>query len=118
MKTNMYFGSNLNYLLEINKIQQVEIAHLTNKTRASVHQWIHKNTLPPLDTLMILSDYFSISIEELVFIDLMQEEIKEADIEQIVGKFLGSPLLKRKFNCTKNKDDIYDLLTLLSIIYK
>lgn len=120
MKNNrvIYFGMNLDYLLETRKIQQVELATLTGKTRASVNSWIHKNVIPSLETMIILSDFFSISMEEFIYVNLRNEKMLKNDIQFIIKKFLGSAVITKEFECKNDKESVQDMYNMLTLFYK
>lgn len=61
------FSSNLRHLMSVNKITQDRLAEIADVTRQSVNQWLNKETLPTLQSVLAIAEHFEITVEELVY---------------------------------------------------
>ena len=61
----MDFLTNLDNLIKDNKITRTELARNIGISEGTIRQW-YNGKLPTLDKIIKLSEYFSISIDELV----------------------------------------------------
>lgn len=61
----MDFLTNLDNLIKENKITRTELARNIGISEGTIRQW-YNGKLPTLDKIIKLSEYFSISIDELV----------------------------------------------------
>ena len=64
MKVN--FSENLKMLRSQNNVTQQDIANLCKTTTATVSRWENGVNEPDIYTLILLADYFEITIDELV----------------------------------------------------
>ncbi len=82
MKTN-FLGKNLKFLLEKEKRTNVFLSELTKTTKATVGNYVNGENLPKVDFLLIVSDYFGVSCDDLLRVDLSNEETQSnANITQ------------------------------------
>ena len=66
----MYFNSNLRKLREDHHLTQKALADIIKVTRPTIAGYESKNHQPDYEKLLILSDYFHISIDDLLRKDL------------------------------------------------
>lgn len=66
----MHFAANLKLLRKRKKLTQDDLARLTGSKRTSINNYENQIAAPPLDMLLRFSDYFNISIDTLVRMDL------------------------------------------------
>ncbi len=116
MKKTIYLGKNIDYLLKEKKMQQSELATITGKTRACVSSWIHKDVIPTIDIILFLSDYFSVTTDELFFLDLSNHNDKNT--KYLINKFLNSVTIQNDLNISIDDTVIDDFHNLLHIVYK
>lgn len=69
---NTYISLNIKHLIEINKLSQKEFGELFGLKQAVISAYIRKVSNPQLDTLIKISDYFNITIDDLLKRDLSQ----------------------------------------------
>lgn len=61
------FQTRLTHLREQKGIATVyELAKLTHIHRANIAQWLHKDYLPVVDDLILLADFFNVSVDYLL----------------------------------------------------
>jgi transcriptional regulator with XRE-family HTH domain len=72
------------YRTEMN-LSQEELAEKVYVTRQTISNWENNKNYPDIHSLLLLSSLFKISLDQLIKgdIDIMREEIKEADLQQI-----------------------------------
>lgn len=61
------FSTNLRKLMKINNVTQDRLAEIADVTRQSVNQWLNKETLPTLQSVLLIAKHFEISVEQLVY---------------------------------------------------
>lgn len=110
-----YLSKNLEYLLKQHHKQQTDISDLTHKSKSTVNSWIKRGVNPPLQCLIQIADYFSITIDELLYVDL--EEIQKESVEILLKKMINSPTLQSAFPSIK-ETDVEELYTLMHLVYK
>lgn len=110
-----YLSKNLEYLLKLHHKQQKDIAILTHKNKSTVNTWINRGVNPPLSCLIQIADYFTVSIDELVSVDL--EEIQKESVEILLKKMINSPTLQSVFPSIK-ESNVNEIYTLMHLIYK
>lgn len=66
----MYFGSNLRKLREDHDLTQKALAAMLKVTRPTIAGYESKNHEPDYSKLLILSDYFHVSIDDLLRKDM------------------------------------------------
>lgn len=64
MKTK--FGDNLKSLREEENVSQITIAKLCKTTVATVSRWENYINQPDIDTLILLADFFKVTLDELL----------------------------------------------------
>jgi len=95
----MTFSEKLKYLRKEKKISQEELAQVIHVTRQSVSKWETGTAYPDIEKMKILSDFYNISLDDLMDTDNVvisghQEEITEEDdqeeleVDLIVGGFV------------------------------
>ncbi|MCH5171246.1 MAG: helix-turn-helix transcriptional regulator [Erysipelotrichales bacterium] len=60
------FAKNLKYLRQLHQLKQDDIATIFNVTSQAVSKWETARSLPDIKTLMKISEYFKVTIEELL----------------------------------------------------
>lgn len=60
------FSKNLSYFLELNNIQQKELAKVLNVQPSTVTNWIKQTSMPGVGTIQEIADYFKIGKSDLV----------------------------------------------------
>lgn len=63
------FSSNLKELMKSNKVTQDRLAEIAGVSRQSVNQWLNKETLPTLQSVLAISSHFNVSVENLIYND-------------------------------------------------
>lgn len=63
------FSSNLKELMKSNKVTQDRLAEIAGVSRQSVNQWLNKETLPTLQSVLAISSHFNLSVENLIYND-------------------------------------------------
>jgi transcriptional regulator with XRE-family HTH domain len=86
---NTYFSSNLKFLRNRKKKTQEFVATSLNMTRSTLNNYENGNTAPSLKALIALADYYRISVDSLLRIDLSQlRESQFYELENGVNVFL------------------------------
>jgi transcriptional regulator with XRE-family HTH domain len=68
-----YFASNIALLKKIHGCTYRELEERSGINRSSIHEYIHNRTSVPLESAKILSSFFNITIDRLVYTDLKEE---------------------------------------------
>jgi transcriptional regulator with XRE-family HTH domain len=71
-----FLGKNLRYLRKQSSKTQSEIASLIQKGQTTIGNWENGISEPSLNELLIVSNYFDISIDTLLKIDLAETQIQ------------------------------------------
>jgi transcriptional regulator with XRE-family HTH domain len=66
----VYLSQNLKYLREQKGINQCELSEHLGLTQSAIGNWEIGNRTPDIEMIVKLSEYFSVSLDELVLIDL------------------------------------------------
>ncbi len=103
----MNFGQNLLYLRKAKGLSQDELGSKLNVSRQTISKWELGETTPEMDKLILLSEYFNVSMDELVKGKKTPDTDTEAD-----------DTLEVKSNKQKKsiKDTIFLTLKILSTI--
>jgi len=83
----MTFSEKLKYLRKEKEISQEELAQVIHVTRQSVSKWETGTAYPDIEKMKILSDFYKISLDDLMNTDNViigghQEEIIEEDDQE------------------------------------
>ncbi|HYC30505.1 MAG TPA: helix-turn-helix transcriptional regulator, partial [Chitinophagaceae bacterium] len=70
----IFFGKNLRYLREKQQLTQVEIAPLIGFTKATWSNYENGASQPAMDGLIKISNYFGITLDELIFSDIPAQD--------------------------------------------
>jgi transcriptional regulator with XRE-family HTH domain len=70
-----FLGKNLRHLRKQSSRTQSEIASLIQKGQTTIGNWENGISEPSLNELLIISNYFDISIETLLKVDLTETQI-------------------------------------------
>lgn len=81
----MNLAKNLQVLRKNKKITQEEVAERLGVSRQSVSKWETGEGYPEMDKLLLLSDWFGVSVDELLRGDLQKEEYQEEPIKRNEG---------------------------------
>ena len=73
-----FLGKNLRYLRRQSAKTQSEIASLIQKCQTTIGNWENGISEPSLDELLIISNYFDISIDALLKKDLSATQVSDA----------------------------------------
>ncbi|MDI3322618.1 helix-turn-helix transcriptional regulator [Pinibacter soli] len=65
-----HFASNLRYLRKRKGVTQTEIAILVEKAHTTIGNWEKRIAQPNIEELVIISDFFQISLDRLIVDDL------------------------------------------------
>lgn len=84
-------------------LSQEELAEKVYVTRQTISNWENSKNYPDIHSLLLLSSLFNISLDQLIKgdIDIMKEEIKEADIQRmyLYGKVLTVLMMITAITC-------------------
>lgn len=113
------FADNLRYLRVKNGLEQSQIATLLDKKSTSaVSEWEKGIRLPSVGELDTLANYFNLTIDDLVKVDIQEREVMEI-VRTTIDKndpfselrFALDNMLKRKINNINQLSKVeYDLL--------
>ncbi len=82
METN-FLGKNLKFLLEKEKRTNVFLSELTKTTKSTIGNYLNGSSYPKVDFLLTVSDYFGVSCDDLLRVDLSKGETQNnANITQ------------------------------------
>jgi transcriptional regulator with XRE-family HTH domain len=106
------FGKNLKMLRKIKKLSQEELSEILNVSRQSVSKYENDSAQPSFETLMLVADYFDVSVDELLGRDAVNKDIVlsngsetkmniviTSEIENKTSsffKFIASPVIGKK----------------------
>ncbi len=84
-------------------LSQEELAEKVYVTRQTISNWENNRNYPDIHSLLLLSSLFNISLDQLIKgdIDIMKEEIKEAELQKFnrYGTIFTLLLLLTIFSC-------------------
>ena len=89
--SNIQLAKNLKYLREKSNLKQEDIGDIINLTRQAYSNYENQTRTPDIDTLMILSNYYNVSLNDLIFCNLSEsyipfEGLSEGEIPYICTK--------------------------------
>lgn len=70
-------GQQIQYYRKMNHLSQQDLADYLHLSRQAISKWENDQTLPDLDTLSKLADYFKVSINEMMGVENKQEPYHE-----------------------------------------
>ena len=76
----MNIGKQINAMRKENNLSQDEFAEIFNVTRQTVSNWENEKSYPDLETIMRISDYFKISVDDMLKND--KAAVKKIDSER------------------------------------
>ena len=111
------FPSNLKYLLSYKGMSQQELANVIGKKRSAVGSYIRGESEPNIEILIKITDYFGISLNDLVFKNLTKYDFGTDDIDEAAE---DSGSYKTKFELLKSLfgSDDSELEKKLDVIYE
>jgi len=71
-----FLGKNLRHLRKQNSKTQSEVASLIQKGQTTIGNWENGISEPNLNELLIISNYFDISVDKLLKADLSDEQVE------------------------------------------
>jgi transcriptional regulator with XRE-family HTH domain len=80
MDLRTQFSSNFLYLRKKKGSTQVDIANQLDLKRTTVGNYETGNSVPDLETLVSIANYFGVSIDSLLFKDLSKDPSKKEDV--------------------------------------
>lgn len=86
--SNIQLAKNLKYLREKNNLKQEDLVDIINLTRQAYSNYENLHRTPDIDTLMILANFYKVSLNDLIFCNLSESSIpfdrlSEGDIPYI-----------------------------------
>ena len=78
-KEKTYISTNLKYLRDLNNKSLNDVAKICDKTDVAIHYWENGTREPSAVDIAKLSNYYDISIDDLLSKDLRFKEKKETD---------------------------------------
>ncbi len=82
MEANL-LGKNLKFLLEKEKRTNAFLSEMTKTAQSTVGNYVNGENLPKVDFLLMVSDYFGVSCDDLLRVDLSKDETqRSANITQ------------------------------------
>lgn len=85
-KEKTYISTNLKYLRNINKKSLSDIANICNKTDVAIHYWENGSREPNAVDIARLSNYFNITVDDLLLKDLRFDNAELIDITSDIIK--------------------------------
>lgn len=71
IRPETYIASNIRYLRKSDGLTQARLSEILGyKSFNTVEKWEAGKNMPPLDTMIKLSEFFDVSLDDLVFTDL------------------------------------------------
>lgn len=77
----MSFGENLLRLRKSKNISQDELGGQLNVSRQTISKWELEETTPDMEKLILLSDFFNVSVDELIKGQMMQSLVAKNQTE-------------------------------------
>lgn len=71
-----YFAENLRFLLQKNLVKHADVAKAMGKNVQAVTEYLAGRSKPQFDGLLAMSEYFSISLDDLVYKNLSEQNIE------------------------------------------
>jgi transcriptional regulator with XRE-family HTH domain len=107
-----FFASNLKFLRKHKEISHDELAVLLNIKSSILSSFEHKREQPDVNTLIIVSNYFKVSIDTLLKIDLSElSEFQLSEIERGNDVYIrGTHLRILTITADKNNNDNIELV--------
>ena len=78
------FGDRIKILRTSHNLSQVQLAEQLNVSKQTVSNWENGKSYPDIHSLLLLSNLFGISLDQLIKgdVEIMREEIKEVDLQK------------------------------------
>ena len=73
--SNIQLAKNLKYLREKNNLKQEDLVDIINLTRQAYSNYENLHRTPDIDTLMILANFYKVSLNDLIFCNLSESSI-------------------------------------------
>ena len=121
--SNIQLAKNLKYLREKAKLKQDDMGDIINLTRQAYSNYENLQRTPDIDTLMILANYYKVSLNDLIFCNLSEsytpfEGLSEGDIPYIFSKSEKTVTNKKTGKIEKLNPTIYLSESELDMILK
>ena len=68
----IYIAQNIRYLRKLKKLNQEELGAQLNKTKGAVSSYEKNASYPSVETLVVLAEFFELSIDDLLLTDLSE----------------------------------------------
>ncbi len=105
----MYLGKNINYLRREAKISGENLGKLLDKGKAAISSYEQGNSLPPLNVLIQICEYFKVDLNSIIYKKLYEGETIN---NQLDSKELEM-LKKRNLELEKENLELYRKYTAL-----
>lgn len=70
--SEIFFGNNLRFLRKLKNITLVELSNATNISKSALSDYENGKNTPGIDVISIISTYFDIAIELLIYSDISE----------------------------------------------
>lgn len=80
-KNNIQFSNNIGHLLKINDLTQEDFANKIGRKKSVIGAYLKGGTLPRVDVLIDISNYFGITIDSLLSVDLTKSKENATDLD-------------------------------------
>lgn len=114
----MEFHKKLYELRKKRGISQEELAYKLNVTRQTVSKWEMGESAPDLEKLRMLSDYFEISLDELVMGKESEKtnDQKESFLKSMEDKILTAPNKRKAIKILKIIGIVFLVLFIIDVL--
>lgn len=82
-----YFSTNLKYLREKAKMNKSELAQKINISQATLSRWENEKMGATVDNALDISNYFGVSMADLLGTDLRIQQASESEYEVLYKKY-------------------------------
>ncbi len=73
----MFLKENIAYIVENRRLKQKDLAEILNVSVAVAGTYINGRSFPKYDSLLLLSDYFGVTCDDLLRVDLSKGETQK-----------------------------------------
>lgn len=111
----MEFSKKLYELRKQKGLSQDELASKLNVSRQTISKWELGESTPDMEKLTALSDFFNITLDELVLGKVVEKESSQDDISHSVGKVFSEKVFTKE-NKLKSKKVMKKVGIVLAVV--
>jgi len=112
--SNIQLAKNLKYLRDKSNLKQEDMVDIINLTRQAYSNYETLHRTPDIDTLMILANYYNVSLNDLIFCNLSESYTPFEGLSEGEIPYIYTQSQKTQTNEKTGKSEIIDTTIYLS----